>query len=106
MTVQITYEQLVDTVVREVLAELARRGVEVRGIPGTAPGSAPGVKADATVEIDMTGFKTPVLTEGQLTRLPRTVAEVVVPCSTVITPGAWDTIRTRKLKLVRKKPSQ
>jgi len=106
MTVPITYEQLVDIVVREVLAELARRGVEVRGVTRTAAGSAPGVRAESTVEIDMTGFKTPVLTEGQLTRLPRTVAAVVVPCSTVITPGAWDTIRTRKLKLVRKKPSQ
>jgi hypothetical protein len=107
---QIAYDTLIETVVREVLAELARRGVEVRGIPpgvtagASAPTGMPGT--GSTVEIDMTGFKTPVLTEGQLTRIPRGTGTVIVPCSTVVTPGAWDYLRSKRLKLVRKTPSQ
>lgn len=103
---QISFEQLVESVVREVLAELSRRGVDVRakGVPGPSAPAAH-LTADATVEIDMTSFKTPVLTEGQLTRIPRTASTVVVPCSTVVTPGAWDYIRSKKLKLVRKTQS-
>jgi hypothetical protein len=50
----------------------------------------------------MTGYRTPVLTESQLTRLGRSVGTIVVPCSTIVTPGAWDVIRSKKLTLVRK----
>lgn len=108
--VKISVDQIVEIVTREVVAELHRRGVEVVGStpsprPGPAP-SFPSPRAGASVEIDMSSYKTPVLTESQLTRLGPGVGTVVVPCRTVVTPGAWDLIRSKKLTLVRKAQTQ
>lgn len=104
MTVQISIEQLVASIVREVVAELARRGVTVTGAP--APGAPPAPPAPATaVEIDLSGYRTPVLTEGHVSRLPPGVASVIIPCATVLTPGARDLIRQKKVSIVRKAQS-
>jgi len=106
--VQISFEHLVATIVREVMAELARRGIEVGGAPSaSAQASPPAATAlpAGTVEIDMSGYRTPVLTEEHLTRLRPSVSAVLVPCSTVITPGARDLIRQKKLSIVRKSHS-
>ncbi len=94
-------EQLVESIVREVIAELTRRGV---GLPGPPARSVPVQHASpgSTVEIDMSPYRTPVLTEGQLSRIDGKVSTVVVPCTTVVTPGAWAVIRSKKLMLVRK----
>ena len=99
---QIPIEKLVEAIVREVVAELTKRGVEI-----SSPGMPGGVRAaahvqGASVEIDMSTFRTPVLTENQLIRIGPKVSTVVVPCNTVVTPGAWDVIRSKKLTLVRK----
>lgn len=117
---KISVDQIVEIVTREVVAELQRRGVDVVGsTPASRPGAAPSFaapsfaspsfvspRAGASVEIDMSSYKTPVLTESQLTRLGPGVGTVVVPCRTVVTPGAWDLIRSKKLTLVRKAQSQ
>jgi hypothetical protein len=104
--VKISMEELVAAVVREVVAELTKRGVEVVGSsPSPRTAASPSFVSPApgaSVEIDMSGFKTPVLTESQLTRLGPGVGTVVVPCRTVVTPGAWDLLRSKKLNLVRK----
>jgi hypothetical protein len=119
--VQISLEQLIAVIVREVAAELTRRGVVVTGTPAPAvsparqtlptPAAAsgpspacPSASADSAV-IDMSAYRTPILTEEHLTRLGPSVRNVVVPCSTVLTPGARDLIRVKKLSLVRKAQS-
>jgi hypothetical protein len=104
--VEISIEQLVETIVRQVLLELARRGVQV-GPAGTGSGGPEAVKGPAgtSLEIDMSKFRTPVLTENQLMNIGAKVSTIVVPCSTVVTPGAWDIIKSKQLTLVRKKQS-
>ncbi len=99
-------EQLVGLIVREVIAELTRRGVEI-GLPVPPARSDPVQHASpgSTLEIDMSPYRTPVLTEGQLARIDGKVSTVVVPCTTVVTPGAWAVIRSRRLMLVRKTQS-
>jgi hypothetical protein len=103
---EISIEQLVETVVRQVLAELAKRGVQVRPA-GTGSGGVPAVKGEGgtSLEIDMSKFRTPVLTENQLINIGTKVSTIIVPCTTVVTPGAWDIIKAKQLRLVRKKQS-
>jgi hypothetical protein len=119
--VQISLDQLIAAVVRELVAELTRRGVVVTGTSAPAMGPArpalpgpagvsspPPVPASAAPDgavIDMSAYRTPILTEEHLTRLAPSVKSVVVPCSTVLTPGARDLIRVKKLSLVRKAQS-
>lgn len=102
----ISVEQLVESIVREVLAELTKRGVEI-GSPGphARSASAQHAQTGTSLEIDMSTFRTPVLTENQLNRIDATVSTIVVPCRTVVTPGAWDVIKSKKLTVVRKAQS-
>lgn len=131
MTVQISIEQLVASIVREVVSELVRRGITVtggvhyapatigtggkhhvpgptttgRGSPAQAVPTQEPSPAAGTMEIDMSGYRTPILTEDYLIRLAPSVSTLVVPCSTVLTPGARDLIRKKKLSIVRKAQS-
>ena len=100
--VEISIEQLVESVVREVVAELKKRGVAVVLAGTPARNTAAQVAPGGSVEIDMSAYRTPVLTEGQLSRIGLKVSTIVVPCNTVVTPGAWGIIRSKKLTLVRK----
>lgn len=100
--VQISVEQLIETVVREVMAELTRRGIDI-GSPGTRARGAPvQIAPGGSLEIDMSAYRTPVLTESRLARIDATVSTILVPCNTVVTPGAWGVLRAKKLTLVRK----
>ena len=102
----ISIEQLVESIVREVVAELTKRGVVI-GSPGAPVRNAPvqHARAGTTLEIDMSAYRTPVLTQNQLTRIDPKVSTIIVPCSTVVTPGAWGIIRSKKLTLIRKAQS-
>ena len=103
---QVSIENLVEMIVREVIAELTKRGVVVRSTDPSAQISlAQQTGRGTTLEIDMSAYRTPVLSENQLTRIDGTVSTVIVPCTTVVTPGAWRIIRSRKLTLVRKTQS-
>jgi len=104
--VQLSIEQLVALIVREVVAELTKRGVEI-GSPGMQAPRGPGQHAPmgTSLEIDMSAFRTPVLTESRLNLIDAAVSTLIVPCKTVVTPGAWDIIRSKKLKIVRKAQS-
>jgi len=95
---QLTIEQLVAVVVKEVLAELERRGM-VPGIRSGAGSVAESAGSSSTVTLDMTGYRTPVLTEHRVRALERHVREVVVPAGTVCTWGARDVMAQRKIKL-------
>jgi len=101
--VEISVEQLVETIVRQVLAELAQRGVQVGpSVTNAAGRQAVRGQTGTSLEIDMSKFRTPVLTENQLINIGAKVSTIIVPCSTVVTPGAWDIIKAKQLSLVRK----
>ena len=49
--------------------------------------------------IDMSNYKTPILTENHLLTLDPKINEIVVPKGTIITPGARDIIKRHKIVL-------
>ncbi len=95
---EISIEKLVQIIVREVLAELAKRGVTV-GIPPAGGGTSPARDPAACVSIDMTGYRTPVLTESRVRSLGMHVGEITVPAGTICTIGARDALQQRRIKL-------
>jgi len=98
VTVEIPVEKLVEIIVREVLAELAKRGVVPSA--GAAPRFAPPAAAEGPgVVIDMTGYRTPVLTESRVRALGRHIREIIVPAGTICTIGARDLMQQRRIKL-------
>jgi hypothetical protein len=95
---QIAFDALVQMVVKAVVAELNRQGVTVTGIPGPLPAQA-GAKPAASVGIDFSEYKTPVLAERQVQGVGRGTAEIVVPPGTIVTEGARDLMHKRKITL-------
>jgi len=98
MTVEISLDTLVRIVVKEVLAELAKRGIEI-GIPPAGGGAALEGDQGAAVAMDMTGYRTPVLTESRVRALEPHVREIIVPAGTICTMGARDVLQQRRMKL-------
>ncbi len=108
-TVQIPSEKLIELIVREVVSELARRGVAV-GLPTSGDGQvvpvggnghdpATAAACPRRLEIDFTDYKTPVLTEHHVRSAGRDVREIIVPAGTVCTIGARDLLQQRHLTL-------
>jgi hypothetical protein len=91
-------EQLVEIVVREVAAELQRRGIVIETASGADAKpviAQPNARRSAT--IDLAGYATPVLTERHVLALDASVEELMLPRGTIITPGAKDVIKRRGL---------
>ena len=101
---KVVSEQLVEAIVRAVLDELRRRGVEISG-PGTVDMRLRDRQGATSVEIDFSEYKTPVLTERHVRGLIPDIAEIVVPAGTFCTAGAKDLLQKRKLTLRTKSPS-
>ena len=94
---QISIEELVEIIVKELLA----KGIVINS---TSVSKDIGRKSEEKklIEIDMSGFKTPVLTENQLTSLESSIEEIIIPERTIITPGAREIIHKKKLKVIYK----
>jgi hypothetical protein len=101
---QITYDHLVEMVVRAVVDELTRRGVEITGGPHSGAFSRESRPA-RSVEIDFSDYKTPILAERQVRAAARGIAEIVVPAGTICTEGARELMQKRKITLKVKSPS-
>ncbi|HCA81124.1 MAG TPA: hypothetical protein DEP53_15445 [Bacteroidetes bacterium] len=105
----LSMKELVNKVVAEVLAELSRRGVRVKfGSPQRSSEPAASLSNVANVAnmantavhvVDMSGFRSPVLLESHIASLGPEVKEIVVPCGTVVTPGAREMMKKKNLKL-------
>lgn len=91
---KISIEELIEIVTREVIKELLKKGVKIDfdSPDENVIGSNRNVK-----EIDMSGYKTPVLTENHLDELNNGITEIIIPKKTVITPGARIVIKTKQL---------
>lgn len=101
---KVDIEKIIEIIVREVITELTKLGVDIElSYVGNKKISSPNaILEDKREVIDMSGYKTPVLTENHLISLDSNKVEIVVPKGTVLTPGARDIIRKRKLKLTNK----
>ena len=97
----LSIEQLITRIVQEVLRELVsqNRTITLDGQPVYIGRRASGglIKTET---IDMTPYRTPVLTGNHIERLHELTAEIRVPEGTVITPKARELIREKRLTLV------
>lgn len=89
-------EEIVEFVTREVIKELRRQGVNVISTLPDKPGAENGKEV---LELDMSGYKTPVLTEISFHKIASGTKELIVPEKTVITPGARDIIKRKQIRI-------
>lgn len=94
----IQLNQLIQMITREVVAELQRQGVQVMGGPDVSQ-PKDNVLTTKSEQIDMSKFKSPVLTAAPLERLHPLTGEIVIPEGTIITPKAKQMIHTKNLKI-------
>lgn len=99
---KIDFEKLIEIIVREVIAELLKLGevIDFSSEEKKTACSCESINRNKQREIiDLSGYRTPVLTESHLLSLNSTISEIVIPKGTVITPGAKDIIKKQKLIL-------
>lgn len=96
---EISLEKIIEIVTREVIKELISRGVKIEQSGNIEKKSA--VKTDS-VEIDMSGYRTPILTENNFQTIDANILKVIVPAKTIITPGARNIIKKNNLTIIYK----
>jgi hypothetical protein len=95
---KVSIEKLVELIVKEVITALSCQGIEVDLSVAEKKNSSKELPANKTrLKIDMSGYKTPVLTENHLNSIDPGITEIIVPEKTVITPGAKIIIKTKQL---------
>lgn len=82
-------ESIVHRVTLEVWRELAKQGIALPTSPSALP--------DGAVKIDMSRYRTPLLTERALAGLHPSAHTVVVPKGTIVTPRAKDFMREKRI---------
>jgi len=97
--VKISLEEIISLVVKEVIAELSRRGIQVEGNKNVSLGID---SAKQKIRLDLGEYKTPLLTEAHILELDPEVKEIEVPLKTIVTPSAQDLIRQRKIIITKK----
>lgn len=96
----ISYEKLVELIVKEVIAELSKRGINIdlKNINSNILNSAKN-KIESKIKLDFNGFKTPLVTEEKIINLSENVKEIIVPAKTIFTPSAMDLIKKKNIKI-------
>ncbi|MGK9477807.1 hypothetical protein [Melioribacter sp. OK-6-Me] len=89
---KINIKTLIEVIIKEVIKELEKRGYEF------TYEEIEKSKNDS-FEIDMSNFKTPVLTENMLMQIEKNFSEIIIPTGTVITPGAKEFLNQRRIKI-------
>ncbi len=100
---QVTLEKLIQLITAEIVKELKKQQVTV--IDATKIEFINNEKEDLRTKsevIDMSMFKTPVLTESHLKKLNRLTGKIIVPRGTVITPKARELIREKDIRICEK----
>lgn len=95
---EISLEKLISLVTAEVVKELKKQGIQVVSSNGQTtifnPVDALRAKSE---EIDMSKYKTPILTENHIRKLHELTGEVIVPKGTIITPRAKELVKQKQL---------
>ncbi len=97
---EFSFEKLVSLITVDVVKELVKQGVTVNTLSGkTSPNSSVTGFRNKCQRIDMSKYKTPILTENHIRRLHELTGLVQIPKGTVITPKAKELIRERQISL-------
>ena len=94
---QITIEYLITRIVQEVIKELKDKNISVT-FSNSAENKTSSHSAK-TETIDMSKYKTPVLTENHIQRLHALTGEIIIPEGTIITPKAKELIQEKQLQI-------
>lgn len=98
---EITIEKLVSLVTAEVMKALAKQGVTVTIQAGELAQNSPVLTTrNKCQRIDMSKYKTPILTENHILRLHELTGQVRIPKRTIITPKAKELIKEKQLNVV------
>ena len=100
---EINIEKLIEIIVREVITELLRLGEVMSPSSNELKTNCPcnsNNKNKQREVIDLSNYKTPLLTENHLTTLDTAIVEIVVPKGTIISPNAKDIIKKRNLVII------
>ena len=92
---KINIDCLIEIIVKEVIEELSRIGVDIEFSNKEKQKRFNENTNMQKQKIDMSGYKTPVLTENILELINKDVNEIIIPKGTVFTPGARDIIKKR-----------
>ena len=93
---RLSIEKIVEMVTREVIKELIKQGYKVNQ---SFEEKSEVIGTKKILEVDMSGFKTPILTETSFDNIAPDTQELVVPERTIITPGASNIIKRNKIKI-------
>lgn len=97
----ISLDKLIQMITANVVKELKKQGVGIvsgNGINGKEDPHS-GLR-NKTEKIDMSKYKSPVLTENQIRRLHELTGEIIIPRDTVITPKAGELIKEKQISIV------
>jgi len=89
----ISIEKIIEIVTREVINELLKNGVKIND------GISVEKKKVSSIEIDMSLYKTPLLSESSFDTIGTEIKELIIPANTVITPGAAYEIKKREISI-------
>ena len=94
---EIPLEKIVSEVVSQVIARLRNENKQITGPEtGTAGGNANG-RPVRSERLDMSKYRSPVVTEQSLLKLHELTGEIIIPAGSVITPRARRFIKAKQL---------
>lgn len=97
---EIELDKIVNLVVKEVVEQLKQKGVKVVQNGSNQPTQNNKQNLKTRVEkIDMSKYKSPILTEGHLKSIHELTGKVIVPEGTIITPKAREIIKHENLEV-------
>lgn len=100
---RISIEELIVKIVHEVIAEMKRQNITLFSDSAeTVPTSKEQAYRTRSQTMDMSSYRTPLLTENHLRRLHELTGEIVIPKETVLTPKAREIIREKQIKITLK----
>lgn len=100
---KIPVKNLIELIVKQVIEAIIEQGGEIdfSGMEDIrVKQNRPEVST--SFEIDMSRYKTPVLTESLILEAGQETIEIIIPEKTIITPGARDIIKKKKLIITYK----
>ena len=97
----ISLDNLIQIITAHVITELKKQGIEIISSNGRNESQNP-VKGLYTKseKIDMSKYKSPVLTENHIRRLHELTGEIIIPRGTVITPKAGELLKIKHISIV------
>ena len=97
---EIALDRLIHLVTSAVIKELKKQGVHVSSSsPSVWNGNETNKLRTKSEKIDMSKYRTPILTESHIRRLHELTGEVIIPKGTVITPKARELVKQKQIIL-------